>query len=108
DVYHRRHFLRDVGLGTAALAGLSWTDRVRAAAPELRKRGMSVIHLFMRGGPSQFETFDPKPGVATGGPTEAISTAVPGIQIAKGWERTAALMKDLAIIRSMTSKEGNH
>jgi uncharacterized protein (DUF1501 family) len=108
DIYHRRHFLRDITLGGATLAGLSWTDHVRAAAPELRKRGMSVILLFMRGGPSQFETFDPKPGVATGGPTEAIDTAVSGIQIAKGWEKTAALMKYCAIIRSMTSKEGNH
>jgi uncharacterized protein (DUF1501 family) len=108
DVYHRRHFLRDVTLGAAAVSTLSWSDHVRAAAPELRKRGMAVILLFMRGGPSQFETFDPKPGAKTGGPTEAIKTAVSGIEIAKGWERTAGLMKDLAIIRSMTSKEGNH
>lgn len=108
DLTHRRHFIKQIALGTTALGGLSWMDQVRAAAPELRKKGMSCILLFMRGGPSQFETFDPKPNTKTGGPTEAISTAVSGIQIAKGWERTAKLMKELAIIRSMTSKEGNH
>jgi len=107
-IAHRRDFIKQVGMGAAALGGLSWMDQVRAAAPELRKKGMSCILLFMRGGPSQFETFDPKPGTSTGGPTEAIKSAVSGIEIAKGWERTAKLMNEFAIIRSMTSKEGNH
>jgi uncharacterized protein (DUF1501 family) len=62
----------------------------------------------MAGGPSQFETFDPKAGHANGGPTEAISTSVPGIRIAAGWERTAQVVSDLAIIRSMTNREGSH
>lgn len=109
DVLHRRHFLRNIGLGAAALGGgLTWMDSVRASTLELRKQGMACILLFMRGGPSQFETFDPKPGTDTGGPTKAISTAVPGIQIAQGWEQTAKIMKEMAIIRSMTAKEGNH
>lgn len=108
ELAHRRHFLKQVAVGATALGGLSWMDQVRAAAPELRKKGMSCILLFMRGGPSQLETFDPKPGTKNGGPTEAISTSVDGIQIAKGWERMAKLMNDMAIIRSMTSKEGNH
>ena len=46
---------------------------------------MACILLCMRGGPSQFETFDPKPGHANGGATKAIATAVAGIQIAEGW-----------------------
>lgn len=108
DIYHRRHFLQHIGLGATALAGLSWMDQLRAAAPEMRKNGMSCILLFMRGGPSQFETFDPKPSTDTGGPTESIDTAVSGIKIAKGWEQTAKLMKDLAIIRSINGSEGNH
>lgn len=107
-IVHRRDFVKHVGIGAAAISSMSWMDQVRAAAPELRKKGMSCILLFMRGGPSQFETFDPKPGTTNGGPTEAINTAVNGIQIAKGWERTAKLMNEFAIIRSMTSKEGNH
>ena len=107
-IAHRRDFIKHVGVGTAVLGGLSWMDQVRAAAPELRKKGMSCILLFMRGGPIEFETFDPKPGASTGGPTKAIRTAVTGIQIAEGWERIGKMMKDLAIIRSMTNKEGQH
>ena len=77
-------------------------------AAELRKQGKSMILLWMGGGPSQFETFDPKPNHANGGETRAISTSVSGIQIAQGWEKTAAVIDDLAIIRSMTNKEGSH
>jgi hypothetical protein len=62
----------------------------------------------MAGGPSQFETFDPKPGAETQGPTRAIPTVAPGVAIAEHWVRTASVTRDLAIIRSMTSKEGNH
>jgi uncharacterized protein (DUF1501 family) len=107
-VLSRRSFLSSVVTGAAGLYGLSFMDTVRAQAAELKKQGMACILLFMRGGPSQFETFDPKPGASTGGPTKTIDTAVPGIQIAEGWPKVAAQMKDIALIRSMTSKEGNH
>jgi hypothetical protein len=62
----------------------------------------------MAGGPSQIDTFDPKPGTSTGGEFKAISTSVSGIQISEHLPQLAKEMKDLAIIRSMTSKEGNH
>ena len=77
-------------------------------AAELRKRQMACILLWMAGGPSQLETFDPKPGTEHGGETKAIETAVPGISIAEGWDQTAKVMKDIALVRSMTNKEGNH
>ena len=48
-----------------------------AQAAELRKRGMACILLWMQGGPSQFETFNPKPGHANGGETKAIGPASP-------------------------------
>src|SRR5262249_22765819 len=64
--------------------------------------------LFMRGGPSQLETFDPKPGTEHGGPTKAISTAAPGVQIAEHWPKVAAALKDIAVVRSMTNREGEH
>ena len=104
----RRGFLRGVAAGGAAGAGLGWSDYLAAHAGELKKQGRSCILLWMAGGPSQFETFDPKPGAATQGPTRAMATTVPGIQIAEHWTRTAAAMKHLAVIRSMTSTEGNH
>jgi Protein of unknown function (DUF1501) len=107
-VLSRRGFLRGVGLGVAGLPALSFTDLVAVRAEELRKRQMACILLWMTGGPSQFESFDPKPDHPNGGGTKVIETAAPGITIARGWEKTAAVMNDIAVIRSMTNKEGNH
>jgi hypothetical protein len=107
-VVGRRSFLRGIGLGAAGLAGLSFTDLMAVQADELRKRQMACILLWMQGGPSQFDTFDPKPNTETGGETKAIDTAVPGIQIASHFPRVAKVMKDIALIRSMSNKEGNH
>jgi uncharacterized protein (DUF1501 family) len=104
----RRGFLRWTGAGSAGLAGLSWLDRLTLHADELRKAQKACILLWMAGGPSQFETFDPKPGAETQGPTRAIPTSVPGITIAEHWKKVAGVANELAIIRSMTSKEGNH
>jgi Protein of unknown function (DUF1501) len=107
-VCNRRSFLRNVAAGAAGAGMLGWKENVVLHADELRKQGMACILLFMQGGPSQFETFDPKPGADTGGPTKAIGTDVSGIQIAEGWTQTAKRMKDIAIIRSMNNREGEH
>jgi hypothetical protein len=107
-VIGRRDFLRSVSVAGLASGALGWTDLVSLRADELRRRGMACILLWMQGGPSQFETFDPKPGHANGGETKAIDTAVPGIQIADNLPRVARVMDRLAVIRSMTTREGNH
>jgi hypothetical protein len=107
-VVHRRDFLRVAAAAGAAAGMLSWTDGICMSAEEMRKRGMACIMLWMAGGPSQFETFSPKPGHENGGETKAISTSVPGIQIADTLPKLAGVIDDLAIIRSMTSKEGSH
>ena len=101
----RRGFLAS---SAAAGLGLGLTGLLKTQAAELKKRGLSVILLFMNGAPSQFETFDPKPGTSTGGETKAIQTAVPGIEIAEFWPKTAEQMKEIALIRSLTGREGNH
>jgi hypothetical protein len=107
-VISRRTFLRNIAVGAAATGLLGWKEAVALHADELRKRGMACILLFMRGGPSQLETFDPKPGTDHGGPTKAISTAVSGIQIAESWSHLANAMKDITLIRSVTNREGEH
>jgi hypothetical protein len=107
-VVHRRDFLRVAAAAGAAAGMMSWTDAICLSAEDMRKRGMACILLWMAGGPSQFETFSPKPGHENGGETKAIPTAVPGIQIAESLPNCAKTMKDIAIIRSMTSKEGSH
>jgi hypothetical protein len=98
--------------GFMAMAGLSWLTPIgRLLADQAeRTRGpaQSVIMLWLDGGPSQLETFDPHPGTKIAGGTEAIQTSVPGIQLARGFEQLAGQMKSLTLIRSMVSKEGDH
>jgi uncharacterized protein (DUF1501 family) len=107
---HRRSFLR-----LAGLAGASWLTPIghllaRAAeAPAERGRpAQSIIMLWMAGGPSQLETFDPHPGKAIAAGTGAVATAVKGVQMASGLERTADELGSIALVRSMVSKEGDH
>src|SRR5262249_52431057 len=92
-VVGRRRFLQAIGLGAAGLAAtaavpLSFTEWMALQAADLRKRQTACILLWMAGGPSQLETFDPKPGTEHGGETRAIATAVSGIAIAEGWSQT--------------------
>ncbi len=107
-VLSRRSFLRSVAVAGSGLGVLGWQDAVALQAQELRRQGRACILLFLRGGASQFETFDPKPGTSTGGPTQAIQTAVSSIRIADSWPNLAQAMGDVALIRSMTNREGEH
>jgi len=107
-VIGRRDFFKGISLAGVAAGTLTWADLVSLRANELRREGMACIVLWMQGGPSQFETFNPKPDHENGGETKAIATSVPGIQVADRFPRLARQMDRLAIIRSMTTKEGNH
>lgn len=104
----RRGFVHAVSASALAAGTLSFRDVVTVRADDLRRQGRSMILLWMQGGPSQLETFDPKPGHENGGETKAIDTNVPGIQIAHAWTNVAKVADQLAIIRSMTNKEGQH
>jgi hypothetical protein len=102
----RRRFLQGLAAGLA-LPGLGLLG-APAIARELHRQGKACILLWMAGGPSQFETLDPKPGAPTQGPTKAITTSAAGVRIAEHWPRLARVMNEVAVIRSMTSLEGNH
>ena len=104
----RRRMLEAVPATALAAGTIGISDVVRVDAEEIKRQGRSMILLWMAGGQSQFETFDPKPGTKNGGPTQAISTAVPGVQLAENWARTASVLDRFSLIRSMTNKEGNH
>ena len=96
-------------LGPRAATGLpGWGDLVALHAAELRRRHKACILLWMQGGPSQFETFSPLEGHRNGGGTKAIATAVPGMRFAEHWPEVAGVADRLAVIRSMTSREGSH
>ena len=79
-----------------------------ALAAELKKNDKRVILLWLAGGASQLETFDPKPGQATGGPFRAIQTTTPGVMISELMPKMAGRLQDTAIIRSLNTKDGGH
>lgn len=108
----RRGFLgTTAALGTAALAadmtGLNVLKQ-EALAAELKKQQKHVILLWLAGGASQLETWDPKPGQITGGPFRAIPTNATGIHIGELLPKLAQRMQHTAIIRSLNTRNGSH
>src|SRR5262245_1040935 len=87
-------------------AACPWLPRLAAAAG--KKPAKACIVLWMSGGPSQTDTWDLKPGHKNGGPFVGTDTAVPGLRISEQLPKLAADAKELGIIRSMTTKEGEH
>src|SRR6185295_4066316 len=110
--YSRRDLLK---ISLASAFGVSYSGWLgtlarssAARAAETAGRQPSCILLWMTGGPSQLDTFDLKPGHKNGGPYKEIATAVPGIRISEHLPGIAKHAKEMAIIRSMSSKEGDH
>ncbi len=109
-----RRTLLSAGLGLAGGLGTSWLTplaELLAQDHESADRGQvarSVIVLWMDGGPSQLETFDPHPGTSIAAGSRAISTNAAGIQVSAQLPRMAERMDKLALVRSVVSKEGDH
>lgn len=98
-------------LSVAGAFGLSlsrWFPGLASAAATSPQRKRSCILLWMSGGPSQTDTFDMKPGHKNGGPILAADTSIPGIRISEHLPKLSLMMKHLAPIRSMSTKEGDH
>ena len=108
----RRGFLTSMAAlaGTAACADMTALQVLGspAVADDLRRNQKRVIMLWLAGGASQLETFDPKPGVITGGPFVSIQTSTPGIRISELMPRMARRLKDTAIIRSLNTRNADH
>jgi uncharacterized protein (DUF1501 family) len=106
----RRAFLGGVGAATGFAASMSALDALQAPAlaGELKKQNKRVILLWLAGGASQLETWDPKPGAATGGPFRAIKTNVPGVAISELMPQMAKRMNHTCIIRSLNTRNGDH
>lgn len=104
----RREFLR---FGALGLGGLGLADLLAARAATARPDpDTSVILFWMWGGPSQFETYDPKPDAPTEirGPFRPIATAVPGLHICELFPRQAAIANKVAVIRSLHHEMSAH
>jgi uncharacterized protein DUF1501 len=115
----RRGFLRSsLAAGLAAAAVSSFPGARTAFGEEtpippgsrLAGHGQAkrAIFIHLDGGPSHIDLFDPKPGRETGGPFKAVQTRLPGVYLGEHLPSLAKLMPQLALIRSMTSTEGNH
>ncbi len=103
----RRDFLRASLAGTLGLA-LSPQFQKLLAGQASRAKAKACILLWLEGGPSHLDTFDPKPGAETGGPFKAINTTVPGIRISEHLPQLAQQANHFTILRSLTSREADH
>jgi hypothetical protein len=103
----RRQWLQLSAAGVFGASFSGWMEGLaRAAAPGPRKG--ACILLWMSGGPSQTDTFDLKPGHANGGPFKPIATSAPGMRISEHLPKIARYGHKMAIVRSLTTKEGDH
>jgi hypothetical protein len=109
-VVSRRGFLASVAAGAAACADMTGIQVLGtpAIANELRQNQKRCIVLWLAGGASQLETFDPKPGAVTGGPFRSIQTSTTGIHISELMPKMARRLKDTCIIRSLNTRNGDH
>ena len=97
----RREFLTS----TAGVLGLLQT--LKANQEEIKKNGKSAILLWMGGGPSTMDIWDLKPDAPTGGPFRPIGTTG-DVQICEHMPLMAKQMHNMAIIRSMSTREADH
>ena len=101
-----RRTLLQTALGSALSA--SWLPALASAHANNPRRQRACILLWMSGGPSQMDTFDPKPDHKNGGGVKSIETSVPGIHISQNLPQVAKWMQRMAIVRSMSTTEGDH
>ena len=111
SAFDRRAFLGTAAAGAAAFAAdMSQLDvhTSPVLASELKRQQKHVILLWLAGGASQLETWDPKPGRPTGGPFRAIPTAAEGVHICELMPKMAKRMKHTALIRSLNTRIADH
>jgi Protein of unknown function (DUF1501) len=106
--FSRRDMLRLSLAGSVGISFSGWLGSLAWAAADDKNRHRSCILLWMNGGPSQMDTFDLKPGSTNGGLFKETATPVAGLKISEHLPQVATWAKRLAIIRSMTAKEGDH
>ena len=106
---HRRLFLQG-SFAASVASSLSFTSlfSVPSYAKEAKAKTKHCILLWLCGAPSQFETWDPKPGRPTSGPFGAIPTNLPGVQFSSLMPKCATIADRLAVVRSMKTSQSEH
>ena len=104
----RRHFMSHLtGASAMTMPALAMGNTLLANADDLKRRRKSAILLWMGGGPSTMDIWDLKPGAPTGGPFRPIATSGDA-QISEHMPLMAKQMHNMAIIRSMSTREADH
>src|SRR5437868_435409 len=106
-VLSRRRFLAGTAAGAMGMLGFGGMIQP-AVARELQRAQKHVLLVWLSGGVSQLETWDPKPGTDTGGPFQAIPTSVPGVHISELLPHTARHLHQLALVRGVNTAEDEH
>jgi hypothetical protein len=104
----RRQWLQSMAVSTLGVSASGWLPYLATAAADDPARKRSCILLWMNGGPSQTDTFDPKPDHPNGGPFRSIQTKTPGLLLGEHLPQLATHSDELAVIRSMETREGDH
>jgi hypothetical protein len=104
----RRELFRASAAVTVGLSQSTWLQALAMGAATTPERHKSVIVLWLSGGPATIDMWDLKTGNTNGGPYQGTDTSVAGIRISEHLPQLAKNMQDLAIIRSMKTKEGDH
>ncbi|MFP6766194.1 MAG: DUF1501 domain-containing protein [Planctomycetaceae bacterium] len=100
----RRGFLAGSAAGSLTAGGLL----TPVQAQDLKQGQKRLLQIFLQGGLSQFESFDPKPGTRHGGPFRQIETSVPGISLCELLPHMATRMHLMSIVRSINLKTNDH
>jgi hypothetical protein len=108
DRQGRRQFLQAAFMGAAGVGASRWVPTLANELASHPGRKRQCLILWMAGGPSQIDSFDMKPDHANGGEFRPISTTVPGLAICEHLPRLAKHADQLAIVRSVSTKEGDH
>src|SRR5262249_14746090 len=104
----RRELLKLAAAGVVGYSASGWIEALANETARDPRRRPSRILLWMNGAPSQMATFDLKPGPPNGGEFRETQTAVPGIRISEHLPKLARNARDMVIVRSMSTREGDH
>ena len=106
---HRRLFLKGLAAsGATALGSFGGLFTHPALAQAARRSQKNCLLLWLCGAPSQFETWDPKPGRPSSGPFGSIPTSVPGVHFSSLMPRCASIAHHLNVVRCMHTKQSEH
>ncbi len=108
DPLDRRRWMQSAGMGMLGVSMSGWLPAMAKKLAADPRRQRHCILLWMGGGPSQTDTFDMKPGHENGGEFKEIATNVPGVRFSEHLPQLAQHADQLAIIRSLSTKEGDH